>query len=304
MTRTVLVTGAGGFVGSHMAQGFATMGDAVIALDAHFDRPTRIRLADVELIEAPLSGKVLADDRAIDLVIHGAAITTSPEDFGMTPQQHIDTNFALLENALAIAVDHGAADFVFISSSGVFAVDDGQDVQLESTEPTATIPYAAAKREGEAATSAASSATMRAISIRLGPIYGPHEASRDTRKVVSQVRRWLDCVESDQPIVIQMPDERRDWTFAPDLPRALDALLALEPKVSGVIHLTSANIVSNHELARLIAGLADGVEIQLAPADAAPRLPIASDRIDLAGLCAWTPLEAGLSAIRLTEVAA
>lgn len=302
MTRTVLVTGAGGFVGSHMVEGFAAMGDTVIALDAEFDLATRARLSEVELIEARLTVDVLADHRAVDLVIHGAAITTPPEEFGITPQQHIDINIALLNTALRLAIQHRAADFVFISSSGVFSLEDGEDVQLESTQPTATMPYAAAKRAGEAATDAANSATMRAISIRLGPIYGPHEASRGTRKIVSQVRRWLDRVESDQPIVVEMPEERRDWTFAPDLPRALDALLAIEPKVSGVVHLTSANIVSNLELANLIANLVDNAEVSVAPSGHSPRLPIASDRLDLAALCAWTSLDAGLSATRNSGV--
>lgn len=303
MSRTVLITGAGGFVGSHMAEGFAAMGDAVIALDAAFDTRTRERLAGVESIEAPVSAEVLAEGRSIDLVIHGAAITTPPEEFGMTVEQHIAANVSMLEDALALAMRNGASDFVFISSSGVFSLEDGAGLQLESTVPTATMPYAAAKLAGERATAAAGSATLRAISIRLGPIYGPHEASRNTRKIVSQVRRWLDRVESGEPIIVQMPDERRDWTFAPDLPRALDKLLAQEPKVSGVVHLTSAEIVSNLVLAEMIAGPVYGARVDVAPLGQAPRLPISSDRIDLQALYAWTTLRDGLATIRNMEVA-
>lgn len=303
MSRSVLITGAGGFVGSHMAEGFAAMGDAVIALDAAFNAFTRERLAGIELIEAPVSPNVLSDGRTVDLVIHGAAITTPPEEFGMTAEQHIAANVSMLEDALALAVRHGASDFVFISSSGVFSLEDGKDVQLESTVPTAIIPYAEAKRAGETATSAANSATLRAMSIRLGPIYGPHEASRDTRQIVSQVRRWLGRAEGSEPIVVEMPEERRDWTFAPDLPRALNALLAVEPKVSGVVHLTSAEIVSNLALAEMIAGIVDGARVEVAPLGQAPRLPISSDRVDLQSLYAWTPLRDGLGTIRNIEAA-
>lgn len=303
MTRTVLITGAGGFVGSHMVQGFAAMGDTVIALDAAFDADTRERLAEIEMIEAPLSARVLPEGRLIDLVIHGAAITTPPDEIGMTAAQHIAANVTMLEDALEVAVRHGATDFVFVSSSGVFSHEDGKDLQFESTVPTASIPYASAKRAGEAATAAASSATLRAISIRLGPIYGPHEASRDTRKVVSQVRRWLDRVENGEPIIVQMPQERRDWTFAPDLPRALAALLATEPKISGLVHLTSADILSNLALAELVAELVDGATVEVRPSGDGPRLPISSDRVDLAALYPWTPLRDGLAAIRNTGVA-
>ncbi len=302
MTRTVLVTGAGGFVGSHMAEGFRLLGDAVIALDQSFDAPTRARLSGTELIEAPLTADLLAGSRKIDLVIHGAAITTPPEEFGLSPEQHVEANVALVEAALAIARRHGAADFVFISSSGVFASADGAGVQWESTVPTAGMPYSAAKRLGEAATNDANGAQLRALSIRLGPIYGPFEATRDTRKIVSQVRRWLDRVEAGQPIVVQMPQERRDWTFAPDLPQALHALLATDPPISGVIHLTAANIVSNLDLANMIAGLIDGGRVLVEPSGEVARLPMASDRIDLAALYNWTPLRSGLWATRNAEV--
>ncbi len=271
------------------------MGDRVIALDTQFDATTRVRLAKAELVEAIMRADVLAAGRQIDLVIHGAAITTPPEALGLSAQHHINLNVDLLRTGLQLASSHGAADFVFLSSSGVFARDDGKGVHLESVMPTATLAYAMAKRAGEDATSAANGPSLRAISVRLGPIYGAHEMVRDSRRIVSQVRRWLDMVASDQPIIVQMPDERRDWTFAPDLPRAVDALLRVEPKVSGVLHLTSAEIVSNLQLAHMVADLVDGVSIRVEPANEPARLPMASDRLDLTALYAWTPLRQGLA---------
>ncbi len=54
---SVLITGGGGFVGSHLAQGFHTLGYAVTAMDLRFDAETRTRLAGVRLIEAALAPK-------------------------------------------------------------------------------------------------------------------------------------------------------------------------------------------------------------------------------------------------------
>lgn len=303
MTRTVLITGAGGFVGSHMAEGFLAMGDRVIALDNHFDAATRQRLHMAELVEASLVEGVLAPSVLIDLVVHGAAITTPPEEVGLSDEQHVATNIALLDAALAIAASHGAANFVFLSSSGVFSIEDGDGVHLESTTPTATMPYALAKRAGEDATRAANCASLRTLSVRLGPIYGPHEVTRSTRRVVSQIRRWLDLIAADEAIVVEMPVEFRDWTFAPDLPIALDALLRQEPAMTGVVHLTSANIVSNIDLAHLVASVAPSVKLQVEPSGEAPRLPMRSDRVDLATLHAWTPLAQGIAQIYSAEVA-
>lgn len=301
MKRTVLITGAGGFVGSHMAEGFLAMGDAVIALDSMFDTATRRRLSAATLIEAGLSAAALDGWDRIDLVIHGAAITTPPQDFGLTDEGHIAANLDLLLASLAIAKRHGARDFVFLSSSGVFSLDDGDGEHVESVMPTASVPYALAKRAGENATAAADGSSLRAISIRLGPIYGPAEVPRSTRTVVSQVRRWLDRVARGEPVIVDMPDERRDWTYAPDLPHALDALLRLEPRVSGVVHLTSAQVLSNLELAKAVAGLVDGADVLIRPTGARSRLPMASDRVDLAALFDWTPLAVGLSKIAAAE---
>lgn len=295
MMRHVLITGAGGFVGSHLAEGFLAMGDAVTALDRSFDALTRARLAAATLIEAPLTGVALAQLAKADLVIHGAAITTPPDQFGLSDAEHVRANVDMLVDCLDFAVSSGAADFVFLSSSGVFAIDDGFGIHLETTPCSGSIPYALAKQAGEAATDAANSGTLRAISVRLGPVYGPNEAARDTRNVVSQVRRWLDSATSGQPIIVQLPDEHRDWTFAPDLPRALDALLRLDPKITGVVHLTSADIISNLDLAQAIASLVDGAQISVEPSGAQPRLPMASVRLDMPSMYAWTPLTAGLA---------
>ena len=95
-----------------------------------------------------------------------------------------------------------------------------------------------------------------------------------------------------------MPDERRDWTFAPDLPQALDALLRREPAMTGIVHLTSAAITTNLDLAKAVAGLVAGARVEIAASGEAPRLPMVSDRLDMAALHAWTPLAAGLQYLR------
>lgn len=295
MSRTVLITGAGGFVGAHMAEGFLAMGDTVIALDRAFDAATRRRLGGARLRESGLEQGMAGLDSGVDLVIHAAAITTPPHDYGLSDERHIQTNVDMLLAALQLARAHGARDFVFLSSSGVFDSADGAGIHLESTHPTADMAYARAKRSGEAATRAASGAGLRAISVRLGPVYGPHEAPRGTRMVVSQVRRWLDRVGAGQPITVQMPHEERDWTYAPDLPHALAALLRRAPDATGVVHLTSAQVVSNLALAQAVAALVEKAEIRVEPSGGVARLPMGSDRPEMANLYGWTPLAAGLA---------
>jgi UDP-glucose 4-epimerase len=270
------------------------MGDGVIGVDRAFDAITTQRLAGVELIERDmlLAG---SDLPMADIVIHGAALTTPPETCVAGEDQLLGANVAMAQASLRHAVECGASDFVFISSSGVFAPEDGDGIHLESTVPTATLPYARAKRAGEEAL--ASAGMLRAIAIRLGPIYGPHEQPRQTRTIVSPVRRWLDMALSGESIVIEMPEERRDWTYAPDLAGALNALLRRRPPVRGIFHLTSGQILANSEVARMIVDLVPGAEVKAAEVSRAARLPMSSDRLDLAALYDWTPMRRGLAQI-------
>ncbi|MDV3251079.1 NAD(P)-dependent oxidoreductase [Devosia sp. BK] len=301
MTRCVLITGGGGFVGSHLAQGFKALGDAVFAADRLFDTATRQRLAGVDLIEGDLLSGEMALPHA-DLVIHGAAITTPAESDAASEDALLSANIALTNRVLRHAIDSGAKDFVFISSSGVFSATDGDSVHLESTAPTADLPYAKAKHAGEDAATAATE--LRAISIRLGPIYGPDERPRDTRTIVSPIRRWLNMALSGEPIIVDMPAERRDWTFAPDLALALDTLLHKQPSLRGVFHLTSGQSIANIDLARMIADLVPGARIVIGDTTRIERLPMASDRLDLSALYEWTTLPTGLARILSAEARA
>ncbi|SFZ82544.1 Nucleoside-diphosphate-sugar epimerase [Devosia enhydra] len=301
MSRNVLITGAGGFVGTCLAEGLARAGLSVTGLDARFDSAARARLSGSTLIECDLAQGMPEDLGRFDIVIHGAAVTTSPEDFGLSPVAHLKLNCDLTFTALDFATRCGASDFVFISSSGVFGADDGEDVLLEDMAATASIPYALAKRAGEMFVEGLSGPAMRAISIRLGPIYGEAEAVRETRRNLSPMRRWIDAGRRGAPVMVESPASHRDWTYGPDLPHALLALLDREPAISGVYHLTSGEAIADMDLARRIAAAFDVGVIAHDPPAFAARKPMSSTRIAPGALYGWTPLATGLS--RMMEAA-
>lgn len=302
-TRRVLITGGGGFVGSHLAEGLARLGHHVTALDIVFDAATARRLFNVERVTGALGSDQLKHlTTCFDLVIHAAAVTTGPEDLGQTPADHIRHNVDLLLDALAFAQRMGVADFVFVSSSGVFAAGDAKDVLLETTPPTGTSAYALAKRGGELIVGGAMSPSLATLTIRLGYIYGPHERSRPTRTSTSAVRRWLDQAERGEPIAVATPETQRDWTYAGDLAEALVAALELLPR-PGVVHLGCGVAVSDLEVARTIAAISPGTRIDVRPAAGEPavKAPMASS---FALPVNWTSLADGIAATRATLVAA
>jgi UDP-glucose 4-epimerase len=91
-----LITGAAGFVGSHLSLALATMGHKVIGLDLGFSAETRIELSpfpEVKLVigsvlDEKLLGKLIHKS---DYVIHLAAIA-SPEFYVREPKRTIDLN--------------------------------------------------------------------------------------------------------------------------------------------------------------------------------------------------------------------
>lgn len=307
MTRTVLITGAGGFVGSALAEAEMAAGHVVLATDMAFDADTGARLSAARLIEgrlpealAQLSGIV------VDVVIHAAAITADPARFGLTKAAHLRANASLLLEALDWARSRGAGRFVFLSSSGVFGVATDAQTVDEYTPATATDPYSAVKRAGEIMLTGAAESGFETVALRLGPVFGPHEAVRPTRPTPSLVARMSAAAQDTREITVPAPDARRDWTYLPDIARAVGRLLDYAGALPPLLHLTSGRALSDLELAQAIAAHRPGVQVRTAPdAPAHPPRPVMISAVSspLDGFD-WTPVSAALGMMQQVEAPA
>ena len=166
MSKTILVTGAAGFIGSHVTQALLARGDRVFGLDNLNDyyAPQRkqANLAEIEKAVSPGERFVLikADfrDRAMlselfaretfDVIVHlgaMAGVRASVEN----PHLYYEVNLAGTLNLLEAARTHRVSNFVFASTSSVY----GATGQLPFVETDACdrplAPYAASKRAAE-----------------------------------------------------------------------------------------------------------------------------------------------------------
>lgn len=305
----ILVTGAGGFVCSEVALALHRAGTDVVAVDRVFDAATTARLSEVRCIEGHLQ-QVLAAGAipAVSGVIHGAAITASPQRLGISCAAHIRRNTDMLTTTLDFAREAGADRFLYLSSMGVFATDDVPSPEgrfTEATQPTATGPYCAAKRAGELLTASAAEPGFTSLSLRLGNIFGAHEAMRESRQHLCLVSRMINEARASSVITVQTPKVAREWAWLPDLAATIARLVADLPAIGPrVLHAGTPPVLTDLDVARAIADRLPGTTIRLAsPPHDRVRLPMANGVSGIFDDAGWTGVEDALDLLIPAEVA-
>lgn len=160
---TILVTGAAGFIGSHLAERLCRRGDTVIGLDNFNDYydPARkranerrlcaypnFRMVEADVRDRPALFNLFAGER-IDAVAHLAAMA-GVRDAAKYPDLYVNVDLNGTQNVLdAARAAGGVGNFVLASTSSVY----GNTTQIPFVETDACDrplqPYAAAKRAAE-----------------------------------------------------------------------------------------------------------------------------------------------------------
>jgi len=183
----VLLTGAAGFIGSHVAEALVARGDAVVGVD-NFDPfyPRAVKetnlaalrgAAGFTFVEADVrdTARVRSLVDAGTVVVHLAAragVRPSIADPAAYVSLNVDGTAAVLEAARAA----GAKAFVFGGSSSVYG--DTAPVPFREDWPAVEpiSPYAATKRAGELLCATyAHLFAMRVLSLRFFTVYGPRQ---------------------------------------------------------------------------------------------------------------------------------
>ena len=186
MTR-VLVTGAAGFIGSHVAEALVARGDEVVGLD-NFDpfypravkeanvaalrRSPRFRLVEGDIRDRATVAGLLERNTAVVHLAARAGVRPSLEDPAGYAAVNIEGTAVVLEAARRA----GARRVVFGSSSSVYG--DTAPVPFAEDWPALQpiSPYAATKRAGELLCATfAQLYGLRIIALRFFTVYGPRQ---------------------------------------------------------------------------------------------------------------------------------
>lgn len=154
MAQTILITGAGGYIGSVATRLFLSRGFRVVALDnfsTGYQAPL-IRLGrefgdkKLRVLEADLTGdisSVFTEEKHIAAVIHFAAACSVDESM-KNPEKYFANNVVGSHNLLTTMMDHGVDTIIFSSTCAVYG--DAQYVPVDERHPTRPAnPYGESK---------------------------------------------------------------------------------------------------------------------------------------------------------------
>ena len=236
----VLVTGGGGFIGSHLATALHGLGADVAVIDDGSGGgdpaalPAGVRFVAGSILDQRLLAEVTAGRR---FVFHQAALGSVPRSVEQ-PRAYHEANVTGTLNVLEAARAAGVARVTFAASSSCYG-DSAVLPKVETMAVAPRSPYAANKVADEAmmAAYAASYAGLDTVCLRYFNIFGPRQSPDNAyAAVIAAFAKAL--VNGRRPVIFGDGEQSRDFTFVDN------AVLAnlLATKVAGPLGGVAVNV--------------------------------------------------------------
>jgi len=261
MTEVVLVTGAAGFIGSHLSERLVRLGYRVVGLD-NFDDcyPATIKWANIRALQGEdgfrmeqgdirdrtLVSRIFAEN-GVSLVVHLAAragVRPSLEQ----PLLYQDVNIGGTVNLLEVSRQFGARKFVFASSSSVYGLNGKAPFTEESAVNYPISPYAASKAAGELFCRSYSHLyNLPIVVLRLFTVYGPRQRPE------MAIHRFVRMIDRGEEITLFGDGTTsRDYTYVDDVIDGFQAALGYRGEAFAIFNLGSGRSVGLNHLVALI----------------------------------------------------
>jgi len=310
-SSTILVTGAAGFIGSHLVERLLARGDRVIGLD-NFDpfyspaekwqnlsaalaHPS-FRLIEADCAELEEVERALEGER-IDVVVHLAAkagVRPSIQD----PLGYVRANVQGTQAMLELARRRGVRRFVFASSSSVYGNNEKVPFSEEDPVERPISPYAATKRAGELLCHTYHHLYgMSVLCLRFFTVYGPRQ------RPDLAIRKFATLMLEGRPIPFYGDGtSERDYTWIDDVLEgvvaAIDRTARSEAPEFEIINLGESRTTSLSRLVELIAGSLGTTPVlerlPMQPGDVRRTYADVSKARRLLGYEPTTPVEVGI----------
>lgn len=254
--KRVFVTGADGFIGSHLTEALVQVGAKVRAMVFHnahshwgwLDDLSPDVLKDVEVVEGDISdpGAMRNLIKEVEIVFHLAALIAVPFSY-ISPISYIRTNVMGTVNVLQAAQEAGAELVIHTSTSEVYG--DAQKIPMDEGHPlNAQSPYAATKvAADQMALSIHRSTALPVAILRPFNTYGPRQS---TRAVIPTI--ITQALEGDGRIFLGNTTPTRDFLYVEDAVRGFLLMATSEDVVGRIVGIGTGVETSIAELVKII----------------------------------------------------
>jgi NAD dependent epimerase/dehydratase len=252
--KRVLVTGADGFLGSHLVELLVEKGADVTALSYYnsfnlwgwlddIGCLNRIQVVSGDVRDAHFCQELV---KGKDVVFHLAALIAIPYSYS-APASFVETNVVGTLNMCQAALGAGVTRMVHTSTSEVYGsaryvpIDESHPIQTQS-------PYSATKAGADAiVNSFYCSFALPVVTARPFNAYGPRQSARAViPTIISQL------ASGRKEILLGDTETTRDFTFARDTSRGMVALAEMDGGLGEVFNIGSNFEISIRDLVHTI----------------------------------------------------
>jgi UDP-glucuronate 4-epimerase len=261
---STLITGAAGFIGSHLVEALLEQGESVVGLDnfhPFYPRTSKERnlarardhegfhFLEADIRDPDLPGRLPDGIRRIVHVAAVAGVRPSVDD----PAAYTDVNVTGTQRMLEFARSRSVESFIFASSSSVY----GDDTQVPFSEHAAAArpisPYAATKRSAELLCRVATHLHgLTTICLRLFTVYGPRQ------RPDLAIHRFARLLREGRPLpLFGDGTSSRDYTYVDDIVSGFLGATRwthAHPGTHEIVNLGGSRTITLDQLVRTISG--------------------------------------------------
>jgi len=299
---SILVTGAAGFIGSHVTRALLARGETVVGVDnfsnyydpvLKFARLKPLRDSNAfTFVEADISDRqamqALADSHAIDRIVHLAAqpgVRHSLVDPYVYVQTNVMGHLVMLELARHLK---DLKHFVYASSSSVYGGNRKQPFAVDDRVDEPISLYAATKRSDELMTETYSHLyKLRATGLRFFTVYGPWGRPDMSPYIFAKAIHEGSTIE-----LYHLGFIKRDFSYIDDIVTGTIAALDKPPAEAGhrLYNLGAARSEDILHVIKLFEqALGKEAKVELKPGDPSDMQETSADITDTERDFGWTP---------------
>lgn len=303
--KKILVTGADGFIGSHLVEALLAQGCQVRAFCFYnsfgswgwLDSFPKEKLQKLDVVMGDIRDPygVMKSLEGVHTVFHLAALIGIPYSY-VSPDNYVDTNIKGTLNVLQAARQHKTQRVLVTSTSEVYGT--AQYVPIDEKHPLqAQSPYSATKIAADRmAESFYRSFDIPAVTVRPFNTFGPRQSLRAViPTIIAQIL-------TGNQVVLGEILSYRDFNYVKDVCEAFIAIAQSSKSTGQEINIASQREVSIKDVVELVASMV-GKKIEIVKEKRRMRpkksevMRLCGSRKKLTALTGWKPkfsLEAGL----------